>query len=444
VLWSSQARACLVLPMINVLSPAQPEKIWGVAALVLAVSDALSAQFFRITLQGEISGFARAASGHCYLSLKDSQGGNALIRCAMFRRTASMLSFSPSEGQHVQICGRLSLYEPRGELQLVIETMQPLGAGALFAQFLQLRTKLEAEGLFANERKKTLPAFPRTIGVITSLDAAAWHDVQTTLSRRAPHVRLIVYPSLVQGALAPQALISALLCATVRAEVDVLILCRGGGSLQDLWAFNDETLVRSMAACPIAIVSGIGHETDISLADLVADLRAPTPTAAAELAAPAQRACLELLHQHARALARRTQQQLDNQAQRLDRIALQLRSPAQMLASRTQQLQWLHSRLSAPLKGIHVPAAHRHFALWQRLQQATHNQLKTHHQSLDALTLRLQSLNPRHILSQGYAWLHDEAGVGIGSVQQLKAHQTITATLVDGEIDLTVAAINRS
>ncbi|HEY0821874.1 MAG TPA: exodeoxyribonuclease VII large subunit, partial [Rhizobacter sp.] len=223
--------------------------VWGVAGLVHAVSDTLAARFASCTVRGEVSGFSRASSGHCYLSLKDADGGAALLRCAMFRRAASLLDFAPGDGQLVEVRGRLAVYEPRGELQFVVESMQRAGAGALFEQLQKLRLRLEGEGLFDERRKRPLPRFPRRIGVVTSLGAAALHDVLTALARRAPQVEVVVYPSLVQGPEAPMALVSALQTAERRGEVDLVILCRGGGSLEDLWAFNDERVVRAVAAC---------------------------------------------------------------------------------------------------------------------------------------------------------------------------------------------------
>lgn len=216
-------------------------------------------------MRGELSGFTRAASGHCYFTLKDAQGAAASLRCAMFRRAAGLLDFSPRDGQQVEMRGRVAVYEPRGELQFVVEAMRTLGAGSLYEQFLRLKAKLEAEGLFAAERKREMPGFAQRIGVVTSLGAAALHDVLSTLARRAPHVGVVIYPSLVQGADAPAALVTALTLAGRRREVDILILARGGGSLEDLWAFNDERVVRAVAASPIPLVCGVGHQTDVKI-----------------------------------------------------------------------------------------------------------------------------------------------------------------------------------
>ncbi|MFY8018780.1 MAG: exodeoxyribonuclease VII large subunit, partial [Inhella sp.] len=270
----------------------------SVALLLQMLSSTFATRFGDVSVEGEVAGFTRAASGHCYFSLKDADGAPGLMRMALFRRSAAALRFAPQDGQRVRVRGRVALYEPRGELQFVAESMEPAGAGALYEQFLRLKVQLEAEGLFAAERKRALPSFPQQIGVITSLGAAALHDVCTALARRSPQVSVIVFPSLVQGAEAPMQLLEALRRANGRDDLDVLLLVRGGGSMEDLWAFNDPHLVRAVAASRWPVVCGVGHETDVTLCDLAADLRAPTPTAAAELAAPARE---ELLRQLARA-----------------------------------------------------------------------------------------------------------------------------------------------
>jgi len=264
-------------------------RVWSVGALCLAIADTLNARFNPVAVKGEISGFSRAASGHCYFNLKDESGQ---IRCAMFKRAASALGFMPRDGEMVEVRGKLGVYEARGDLQLVVETMQRAGQGDLFAQFLKLKAKLEAEGLFESSRKRDIPMQPRAIGIITSLGAAALHDVVTALQRRVPHIPVILAPASVQGANAPlemlqslqklvawrgQALGAAKSDQTEKLALDVILMVRGGGSMEDLWAFNDEALVRAIASCPIPIVSGVGHETDFTLTDFVADLRAPRP-----------------------------------------------------------------------------------------------------------------------------------------------------------------------
>ncbi len=262
--------------------------VWDVQPLLLATADLLQARFGALAVRGEVSGFSRAASGHCYFALKDLAGGAALLRCAMFRRSAQLLGFDLRDGQQVELRGRLAVYEARGELQMIVEAAQRLGAGALYEEFLRLRARLQAQGLFEPQRKRPIAAWPRSLGIVTSPNAAALRDVLAALARRAPQVRVVIYPSPVQGSEAAPALAAALALAGARREADTLLLVRGGGSLEDLWAFNDERVVRAVAASPIPVVCGVGHETDVTLADLAADLRAATPTAAAELAAPSR------------------------------------------------------------------------------------------------------------------------------------------------------------
>ncbi|HEY9026634.1 MAG TPA: exodeoxyribonuclease VII large subunit, partial [Burkholderiaceae bacterium] len=302
---------------------------WGVSALLQAAGDALAARFGAVVVRGELSGTTRASSGHCYFTLKDASGGAGALRCAMFRRAATLSNVPLQDGLHVELRGRLAVYEARGELQMVVESMQRVGAGQLYEEFLRLRARLSAEGLFDPARKRPLPGFVRAVGVVTSTAGAALHDVAATLARRAPHVQVIVYPSLVQGADAPASLVAALQQVERRDEVDVVLVCRGGGSLEDLWAFNDERVVRMLDTMSRPVVSGVGHETDVTLADLVADLRAATPTAAAEAIAPEREAMLESLAGIAQRLRTRVEQRLQSHAQRLDTAAARLARPAQ-------------------------------------------------------------------------------------------------------------------
>ncbi|MBU6503229.1 MAG: exodeoxyribonuclease VII large subunit, partial [Burkholderiales bacterium] len=320
-------------------------RIWQVGALCKAVADALDAKFNPVAVRGEVSGFSRAASGHCYFSLKDETGQ---IRCAMFRRAASLLDFSPRDGELVELRARLGVYEQRGDLQLVVESMSRAGQGALFEQFLRLKARLEIEGLFNAARKRELPAMPRGIGVVTSLGAAALHDVVTALRRRVPHIPVLVSPALVQGASAPADLVRALsnlyLLTPARQGqavdltpkkgavpgicIDVILLVRGGGSMEDLWAFNDEQLARTIVQSPVPVVCGIGHETDFTIADFCADLRAPTPTAAAELVAQPRDVWLGALAQASERLSNAVLRQCDNQSQRVDLAASRLGRPS--------------------------------------------------------------------------------------------------------------------
>ncbi len=413
-------------------------RIWGVAGLLAAVSESLSARFAVVTVSGELSGFTRASSGHCYFNLKDADGQAASLRCAMFRRAAGLLDFSPADGALVELRGRLAVYEPRGELQFVVEAMRRAGAGTLYEQFLKLRERLAAAGLFEAERKRPLPAFPRRLGVITSLGAAALHDVLTALARRAPQVEVIVYPSLVQGAEAPAALVAAIETANARAEVDVLLLVRGGGSLEDLWAFNDEGVVRAVAGSALPLICGVGHETDVTLADLAADLRAPTPTAAAELAAPSRANMLDALSGLERTLAHRVGTRLDGLAQRLDRLGARLSRPSEALARQRRALALLEQRAAqAPARRVEMQAQRlNHLA--ERRERALREAARREATRLDALHARLQALDPQHVLARGYAWLDDGQGHAITSVAALDPGRQVQAVLADGSAALQV------
>lgn len=411
------------------------------AGLVDAVAQSLAERFSVVAVGGEISGFTRAASGHCYFTLKDADGLAASLRCAMFRRAAAMLDFSPADGALVELRGRVAVYEPRGELQFVVEAMRRAGAGSLYEQFLRLRERLAAEGLFDADLKRPLPALPRRIGVITSTAGAALHDVLTALARRAPQVEVVVYPSPVQGVDAPPALVDALRTANQRAEVDLLLLVRGGGSLEDLWAFNDERVVRAVAMSALPVVCGVGHETDITLCDLAADLRAPTPTAAAELAAPSREALLQQLAALERSLLRCLDHRLQTTAQRLDRLALRLARPSDVLARQRRQLDLLAQRAAAaPGRRIELQRQ-RLDHLAQRPERALAETLRRQAARLDALQARLQALDPRHVLGRGYAWLDDGQGGAITSVHTLLPGHEVRAVLADGSVDMRVLQI---
>lgn len=424
--------------MIEPREAASGRRVWGVAGLLAALSESLSARFGAVTVSGELSGFTRAASGHCYFSLKDADGLAASLRGAMFRRAAGLLDFDPGDGMRVEIRGRLAVYEPRGELQFVAEAMRLAGAGSLYEQFLRLRERLEAAGLFARERKRSLPSFPTRIGIVTSLGAAALHDVLTALARRAPQVAVVVYPSLVQGSEAPRTLVAALEQANARQEVDLLLLVRGGGSLEDLWAFNDERVVRAVAGSALPIVCGVGHETDITLADLAADLRAPTPTAAAELAAPARADCLDRLHTLGRLLQLRTTARLDGHAQRLDRLALKLARPSDVVSRQGRLLALLAQRTrAAPVRRVELETQ-KLTRLAERREQALARWLQRQQARLDTVAARLGALDPQHVLARGYAWLQDEGGQPITSVTALHVGQAIEARLADGAAELEV------
>ena len=417
--------------------------VWAVSSLCRAVADTLDMRFNPVSVQGEISGFSRAASGHCYFSLKDEAGQ---IRCAMFRRAAGALDFSPRDGEQVQVQGRLGVYEARGDLQLVVESMQRAGQGALYEQFLRLKARLEAEGLFAAERKRPLPEQPRAIGVVTSPAAAAWHDVMTALKRRVPHIPVRLAQAQVQGQGAAATLVQALqqLYAWTAEDhpseppIDVILLVRGGGSMEDLWCFNDEQLARMLAHSPVPVISGVGHETDFTIADFVADVRAPTPTAAAEMAATAREALWQGAEHLGHRLAQGVQRQLERQAQRLDSVAARLGRPQAALARQQQLLERLGVRLQAAPAGQLVQAAHALQRQGDRLQHGLALALAQQRQASERLALRLAALDPQRVLERGYAWLSDDQGQPLTRAAQLQAGQAVQATLADGQVPLQV------
>lgn len=412
--------------------------VWEVSALVHAVADVLGARFNPVAVRGELSGFARAASGHCYFTIKDDAGQ---LRCAMFRRAAQLLDFEPQDGERVLLRGRLGVYEPRGELQLVVESMQRQGQGALFEQFLKLKARLQAEGLFDAVRKRALPPLPRGIGVVTSLDAAAWQDVITALQRRVPHIPVVLAPAAVQGAGAAAQLVAALQQLYQRAaelRLDVILLVRGGGSIEDLWAFNDETLARTIAASPLPVVCGVGHETDFTIADFVADVRAPTPTAAAELAAAPATVWLGALQGLQQRLDDAVLAVLQRQAQRLDRLSARLGRPSAWVAR--ERLAW-QAQAQRLQRAVALQLQHQQQSLQRRGQswvQRVRQRLAHDGQQLQRLELRLQLLDPCQVLQRGYAWLQDEQGRTVSRVAQTHAGQALSATLADGKVDLTV------
>jgi exodeoxyribonuclease VII large subunit len=436
-------------------------RVWGVGALCRAVVDALDARFNPVTVRGEITGWSRASSGHCYFSLKDASGQ---IRCAMFRRAASLLNFNPRDGELVEVRGRLGVYEQRGDLQLVAESMKKAGQGALFEQFVQLKAQLESEGLFAQERKRPLPLMPRAIGVVTSLGAAALHDVVSALQRRVPHIPVVIAPAAVQGAAAPEQLRNALLnlyqTITISRRhwaekpqnlpendlvghinsppIDVILLVRGGGSMEDLWAFNDEQLARLIVQSPVPIVSGVGHETDFSIADFCADLRAPTPTAAAELCSAEQATWLGALGLMQERLSDALHDQLDAQSQRLDQAAQRLGRPSGAVAKQRMHLEQLAGRLryAALTKCEQEKTILRRHSI--NFPQKIALTLAQHRQRLERSGKSLELLDPQHVLKRGYAMLTTQAGQVVSASAQVQAGQRLRAGLADGVLDLMV------
>mgnify|MGYP003616993298 FL=1 len=427
--------------------PAAAPRIWEVGALCRAIADALEARFNPVAVRGEITGFSRASSGHCYFSIKDANGQ---LRCAMFRRAAGLLDFSPRDGELVEVRGRLGVYEARGDLQFIVESMQRAGQGALFEQFLRLKAQLEGEGLFDPRRKRPLPLQPRGIGLITSLGAAALHDVVTALRRRVPHIPVVLIPAQVQGAAAPQSMVTALRQMYAWAEgeapadgettpvVDVILLVRGGGSMEDLWAFNDEQLARTIVQSPVPLVSGVGHETDFTIADFCADLRAPTPTAAAELVAQPREVWLGALDLLADRLESAVQRQIDLRHQRLDQAAQRLGRPSGLAAREQLRLARCAQRLRHGMLLNLERLTLKHKALEADLPIKVTRQLTQQSDRLERARMQLELLNPHLVLQRGYALLTDSHGHAVTSVGQARLGDALRATLADGVLDVTV------
>ncbi len=419
---------------------AAAERVWAVGSLCHAAADALDARFNPVAVRGEISGYSRAPSGHCYFTLKDAQGQ---LRCAMFRRAAGLLDFVPRDGELVEVRGRLGVYEPRGDLQLVVEALRRAGQGALFEQFLQLKARLEAQGWFATERKRALPVLPRAIGVVTSLHAAALHDVVTALRRRVPHIPVVVSPASVQGAGAPPELVDAIArlgsaTQTGLVPVDVILLVRGGGSLEDLWAFNDERVAQAIVNAPVPVICGVGHETDFTIADFCADVRAPTPTAAAELVAQPREIWSRALDALGEQMQDAVLRQVDRHGQRLDQLSRQLGRPSGMVARQRLAQNALGYRLrQAPLtrlQWLENDLANRA----DRLVHTAHMRLERAANRLERSALRLDLLDPALTLQRGYAMLTDAQGVPVTRAARVASGDALRATLVDGTVDLAV------
>ncbi|MDP5144632.1 exodeoxyribonuclease VII large subunit [Rheinheimera baltica] len=443
---------------------AQNPDIYTVSRLNSEVRLTLELQFQTLWLQGEISNFVAAASGHWYFSLKDNA---AQVKCAMFKQANRNSSFRPQNGQQVLIRARISVYEPRGEYQLLAEFIESAGAGLLKQQFEQLKAKLAAEGLFDPAIKRPLPAQVQRVGVITSPTGAAIRDIVTVLNRRAPGIEVIVYPSQVQGDTAAAQLRNMLSSAIRRNEVDVLIIGRGGGSLEDLWCFNDEQLCRAVAACPIPIVSAVGHEIDFALTDFVADVRAPTPSAAAELVSPdqshlleriarlrnaliqAQRARMQqvapkLINLSQRLLALHPKRRLQQQQQRLDELQLRLSAHIKRKISATQQQQQYLDKSLRQLSPVKTLLQHTQHInqLERRLINAQQMQLKQSKQQLAQLSSQLNTVSPLATLARGYSITFDNKQQVVTSSSQLKAGDKVVIKLAEGGFDAQVIKLN--
>ena len=381
-----------------------------------------SAVLKNVYLRGEISNFkSNYSSGHLYFSLKDESSS---LRAVMFRSSASRLKFKLENGMKVVVHGKVSAYTVSGDCQIIIDDMQPDGAGALAIAFEQLKKRLEQEGLFAPERKKPIPKFPRSVGVVTSASGAALHDIINVSGRRSPATEIIIYPSYVQGELAPRSLTGGLRFFNNRHKVDVIIIGRGGGSQEDLWCFNDEGLARAISESEIPVISAVGHETDFTICDFVADLRAPTPSAAAELAFPDTVGMLARV----RSLAAKADINVSNRIAYLQsknellRKSVELHSPIKRLSDRESMLRLLKNRLDTAQKGVIDSAATR----------------------FGVLCARLEGVNPLSVLAHGYSVVENEKGNIISSVKDVSLGETLTVRLSDGEMYATVEKIKEN
>ena len=400
-----------------------PADIYTITRLNREARAVLEGSFPPIWVQGEISNLARPASGHLYLTLKDEY---SQVRCAMFRNRNRTLEFTPENGMSVLVRGNVSLYEGRGEFQIILEHMEPAGSGALQQAFEELKRKLHAEGLFAEEHKKPVPRFAATVGVITSPTGAAIRDILITLNRRFPMARVIVYPTSVQGDGAAGQIRTQLAQAVARSECDVLLLARGGGSLEDLWAFNDEQLARDIYACPLPLVSGIGHEIDFTIADFVADLRAPTPSVAAEIVSPDQRQLMEQLEEERKSLVRcirsrlaedrrwvmqygkrlpHPRRVLQNMQQRLDGLSMQLNHRIlSYFAECRNELNTISGKLGQQNPVQRLKASRQGIEhLRQLLHQAVKQKLGNCFHALNSVSRALEAVSPQSTLNRGYA-----------------------------------------
>ncbi len=433
--------------------------ILSVSALNRLARETLEAKIPLLWVAGEISNLTRAPSGHVYFTLKDT---SAQVRCTMWRSRAQLLSFRPENGMRVEARALVTLYEARGDFQLSIEALRRTGVGNLYEAFLRLKDKLGAEGLFDPAQKRPVPRFPRRVGVVTSPAAAAWRDVLAALARRAPHLEIVLYPAPVQGDAAPRALAEAVRAASARADedgIDVLLVVRGGGSIEDLWAFNDEALARAIRACPVPVVSGVGHETDVTIADFAADVRAATPTGAAELVSAGFHAACERLAQLGRTMHATMEYRLNMLAQRTDRAALRLTHPRERLRRAGEQAERLGQRLTDAMRHRleRLSGQERLLALrlaarrpdlqarrerceraGLRLARAGEALLARRAERLTALSAHLQHLAPQAVLARGYSITRDGDGRILRDAGETRAGAPVSIELARGRLRATV------
>ncbi|MDP4028739.1 MAG: exodeoxyribonuclease VII large subunit [Gallionella sp.] len=431
-------------------------RVLRIAELNFAIKQLLESNVPLLWVRGEISNLVKATSGHWYFALKDDK---AQVRCVMFRNKNQLLSNligneqQVANGQQVEILAAVTLYEQRGDFQLTVEQMRPAGLGALYEQFERLKQLLESEGLFSAARKRALPSFPKRIGIVTSPQAAALRDVLATLKLRLPSVPVLLYPAAVQGAGSAEKIAAAIAAANRRAECDVLIVCRGGGSIEDLWAFNEEVVARAIAASDIPIVSGVGHETDFTIADFVADERAPTPTAAAQRVAPDRHALLGGLRGMAQHLQRAQRNRLRNAMQAVDYLQRRLVHPAQQLQHQTRQLNQLQQRMQRAFiyrtqqqhwqwqsLAQRLRAAGSDFArlrerqanLAQRLDKAMRALQAMRSGRIENLAQHLILLDPKQVLARGYSLVQDAGGSVVSDAGQAAVGAELRITFAQG------------
>ncbi|MES2832818.1 MAG: exodeoxyribonuclease VII large subunit [Pseudomonadota bacterium] len=433
--------------------------VLSVSALNQAVARLLERSFPLAWISGEVSNFTRAASGHWYFTLKDD---TAQVRAVMFRGRAQYADFLPREGDKVEVRALVSLYAARGDFQLGVEAIRRAGVGNLFEAFLQLKARLGKEGLFDPTTKRPIPDFARRIGIVTSPQAAALQDVLSALQRRAPHCEIVVYPTPVQGAGAGVKIAAAITVAAVRNECDVLLICRGGGSIEDLWAFNDELVARALVACPMPVISGVGHETDFTIADFAADLRAPTPTAAAEMATRPSSQWQTQLNAAGEALVRAFRREHAGRCQTLDWIARRLVNPRAHVDRVRQNLQGWQQRL---VQANRIPLSTARHALAQlstrltgelpdtrshrlqlsmqarRLSARTAGMIFQQRQSLSSLSTQLELLNPQRTLERGYAIVTTVDDTVVRSPQALHGQRQIDLRLAEGSARINIESI---
>lgn len=434
-------------------------EILSVSDLNRSVRDLLEHRYPLLWVRGEISNFMVAKSGHSYFVLKDAQ---AQLRCAMFRNRFQNLAWQPRDGMQVEVQGLVTLYENRGEFQMIAESMRQSGRGTLFEAFLRLKEKLGKEGLFDEAVKRPLPFLPQSIGIVTSAQGAALRDVLTTLARRNPSAGIIVYPTVVQGEGAGAKIARAISTAAARRECEVLIVCRGGGSVEDLWAFNDETVARAIRACPVPVVSGVGHETDFTIADFAADVRAPTPTAAAELVSPERDALLEGVANLLNAMRRRVLRDIDDRAQTVDHLTRRLQHPGQRLRERGRYLEQTLQRLGRAAERSVEQRTWTLASLLQRLEQESprlsewlnriQNQagrleaafgarLAMDRARLDGLVLNLEYLAPQRVLERGYSLARDASGRVVRDAGTLAPGDTLEISFSKGGVKSRVESV---